>query len=347
MNHFEKAIYDHYLDLASEQPIKTTLRAVLSDQSPERLQSLWMAVMGDEGSDVSQEELSQRLVQKQYLSDLLHYLPDDSLMALTELKQGSQGYNELCHTAGVHELVVFGLVYVYRSNLTFVMPNEIREAIEQIQVNDLQRLRWQEVLTGLRGAIHLFGIISETELLRQVCVLPTLSDVTVRSVRTILSLLLRTGKRYWRLGEWLTSTACCSHAASMQKLLKKQEAYPYKTIPIEELLRYADDTYVPQSAALTALHDTIQCMSLPAEEIVRLVGIGLRHDAPKVVLKVLQQKFKLEIDEAEQLQLLRLIYALADEIRIIRYRGHTARELSDLQCSQAGADFQGLFDDDE
>ncbi|NLO37342.1 MAG: hypothetical protein GX112_13470 [Clostridiaceae bacterium] len=145
----------------------------------------------------------------------------------------------------------------------------------------------------------------------------------------------------------MTSTACCSHAASMQKLLKKQEAYPYKTIPIEELLRYADDTYVPQSAALTALHDTIQCMSLPAEEIVRLVGIGLRHDAPKVVLKVLQQKFKLEIDEAEQLQLLRLIYALADEIRIIRYRGHTARELSDLQCSQAGADFQGLFDDDE
>lgn len=331
---YQEAIREHFYDLASDAPVHYGLSDVLADQPPHRLAAIKKAI-GYTLSDHDLTRMSDMLTDPLFLEELLLFLPEDSIQALDCFRRHNLTYEDIIKLPGVHELIVFGLVYIYRTDLTFAMPDEIRQALP-LHIDSDHQNRWQQAIRLMRGAINLYGAIEVDELMRQIKRLPEAKQMPLQ---VILSLILRSTRIIWQHGPWLTSTAWCRDEKELLALLSLQKSFPYRALPISELMLYADDCYVERTEALDNLEQYLLSSSVSAEQVadsVLLVGIGLRRDETN---KVFDQLLKsLKIETIDQVQLMRLIHAVAADVRQIRYRGHSSREKADL-IRQKKADF--------
>lgn len=320
---YQKAILDHFYDLSSDAPAHHGLADVLADQSQHRLVGIRRA-LGIELSGNAMDQMKHKLTDPLFLEELLLFLPEDSMQALDRLRRRNLANEDILSLPGIHELIVFGLVYIYRPVLAFIMPDEIRNALPQ-QVNTDRRYQWQQVIQVMRGAINLYGAIEEDELMQQVRRLPAIDQLPLQA---ILSLLLRSTRIIWQHSPWLTSTAWCRNEKDLFDLLAVQQSCPYREVPIAELILYANDGYVERTEALDKLEQYLLHSGVSAEQAtdsILLAGIGLRRDEPNQVLEQLLRSLKMRT--IDQLMLMRHIQAVAADVRSIRYRGQTGREM--------------------
>jgi hypothetical protein len=345
------ALHAFYLEHASCEPVQHQIMPILLDQPTRRLQQLCQDVLGFWSSrrKVPEDKAHSQAVActglsislaavmtSDYAHDLLCVLSDESLLAAQQLARQDMAFADICSLPGVRPLVRLGLVFVYRQKdkLTFVMPEEFRQQVKPEALSE-RSLR-QQVIGTVIACIHLYGAVERAFAISQVKRYPDSQSLSDETIEACLDLWLRSNLCYWQHKSYLTNTRWCMRIRAQQASWNSGCALPYWEAPLDELLRYREQSYVADNPYLRQLQDHLSQRDPAGSVNYAEIGLRLRSERAGQVLPSLLGAFNDKLNADERFLAARLLQAAAMETRTIFYRGHSEAELTDQLIATGG-----------
>lgn len=149
-------------------------------------------------------------------------------------------------------------------------------------------------------------------------------DLILHDFIALIDSLVQQDDNLLQQGPWLYSRNVCPSSEDFSSLLEEQMCLPYWKSSIESLLPYADADYFEQTEEIETLKVYLSDRCAAADQLIRIVGSGLRHASTDDVLAQMLAVADCSCLDTNKLR--SLILAAEYVTRKVCLRGHTLQD---------------------